>query len=111
MDYASPAALDALGWVIVGSAPSRSTLITGLAITPGSYVYIRWSGGDNGGSGSRDEFGLDDINMTATYSAGGTPDIVLNSGNPAVPVGNITQGSTNNVIYNFDLLLLQPMLF
>lgn len=103
LDYTSTAAADALGWVIVGTAPSRSTTITGLSISPGSYVYIRWSGADAGGSGSRDEFGLDDINMTATFSAGGTPDIVLSSPNPAVPAGNMAQGSINNSIYRFDL--------
>lgn len=67
LDYISPAASDALGWVIVGTAPSRSTTITGLNITPGSYYYIRWSGADVAGSGSRDEFGLDDIGITATF--------------------------------------------
>ena len=103
LDYTSTDVADGLGWVIVGTAPSRSTTITGLTITPGSYVYIRWSGADVGGSGSRDEFGLDDINMTATFSAGGTPDIVLSSPNPAVTAGNIVQGSINNAIYRFDL--------
>jgi len=71
LDYTSTAAIDALGWVIVGTAPSRTTTITGLSVVPGGYVYIRWSGADVGGSGSRDEFGLDDINMTATYAAAG----------------------------------------
>lgn len=68
LDYTSPAASDALGWVIVGTAPSRSTTITGLNITPGSYYYIRWSGADVSGTGSRDEFGLDDIDITATFA-------------------------------------------
>lgn len=39
-------------------------------------------------------------------SAGGTPDVALSSLNPAVPAGNIMQGSTsatNNPIYRFDL--------
>lgn len=103
LDYTSPAAADGLGWVLVGTAPSRITTITGLAIAPGGFVYIRWFGDDVSGAGSRDEFGLDDINITATFSAGGTPDIVLSSDNPAVPAGNIAQGTTNNVIYDFDL--------
>jgi len=71
LDYTSTAALDALGWVIVGSAPSRTTTINGLSIVPGGFVYIRWSGADVAGAGSRDEFGLDDINMTATYAVAG----------------------------------------
>lgn len=68
LDYGSGAATDAFGWVIVGSAPSRSTTITGLNITPGSYYYLRWSH-KSSGSGSRDEIGLDDINVTATFSS------------------------------------------
>lgn len=34
---------------------------------------------------------------------GGTPDILLSSPSPAVAAGNMAQGSTNNVIYRFDL--------
>jgi hypothetical protein len=56
-------------WVLVGTAPSRSTTITGLNIAPGAFYYIRWSGADVSGSGSRDEFGLDDINLQATFAA------------------------------------------
>ncbi|HNM25263.1 MAG TPA: hypothetical protein PKL15_07530, partial [Saprospiraceae bacterium] len=68
LDYTSTQIADALGWVLVGSPPSRSTTITGLSIAPGSFYYIRWSGADVSGSGSRDEFGLDDIAITATFA-------------------------------------------
>lgn len=68
LDYSSAAASDGLGWILVGTAPSRSTVITGLNVTPGSYFYLRWTGNDVTGSGSRDEFGLDDINVTATFA-------------------------------------------
>ncbi|WP_264520212.1 T9SS sorting signal type C domain-containing protein [Flavobacterium sp. N1994] len=67
LDYTSTTTADALGWVQVGTSPSRTTTITGLSITPGSFYYIRWSSNDVGGAGSRDEFGLDDITITATY--------------------------------------------
>jgi len=47
---------------------------------------------------------------TGTISVGGTqtiqeviPDIALSSPNPAVAIGNITENTTNNVIYRFDL--------
>lgn len=76
LDYTSTVAADALGWVQVGTSPSRTTTITGLAITPGSFYYIRWSANDVGGSGSRDEFGLDDITITATY-----PSVTITSAN------------------------------
>ena len=67
LDYTSPEAADANGWIVVPGAPSRSTSITGLNVLPGAYFYIRWSGDDVSGSGSRDEFGLDDISLSATY--------------------------------------------
>lgn len=73
LDYTSTAALDALGWVQVGTSPSRTTTITGLTVAPGDYFYIRWSSADVGGSGSVDEFGLDDISCTATYGVCSTP--------------------------------------
>ncbi|WP_293875316.1 choice-of-anchor D domain-containing protein [Flavobacterium sp.] len=65
LDYTSIAVADGLGWVQVGSSPSRSTAISGLSIAPSGFFYIRWSTNDIGGSGSRDEFGLDDITITA----------------------------------------------
>lgn len=85
LDYTSTAAADASpAWVQVSTSPSRSTTITGLTIAPGGYFYIRWSSADVGGSGSRDEFGLDDIGVTATFaSAVSEPEI------------NIKQGTTN----------------
>ena len=65
LDYTSIAVSDVLGWVQVGTSPSRSTAISGLSIAPGGFFYIKWSSNDVGGSLSRDEFGLDDITITA----------------------------------------------
>ncbi len=73
LDYTSTAAVDALGWVQIGTSPSRSTSITGISIAPGDYFYIRWESGAVGGSGSRDEFGLDDITMTASFGIPSAP--------------------------------------
>jgi hypothetical protein len=42
-----------------------STTISGLAVAPGGYLYLRWSSDDAGGSGSRDECGLDDVQLSA----------------------------------------------
>jgi hypothetical protein len=50
-------------------ANSRSVSVTGLSITDGSFFYLRWSGADVSGGGSRDEFALDDIDISVT----GTP--------------------------------------
>ncbi len=82
LDYSSPAALDANGWVLVSTSPSRSTSITGLNIAPSSYFYIRWSGADVSGSGSRDEFGLDSIAVSATFTSSNSSssDIIRNTG-------------------------------
>jgi hypothetical protein len=70
LDYASPDVADAFQWVQVGVSPSRSIIITGINVAPGGYYYVRWSSDDISGSGSRDEFGLDDIYILGTY---GTP--------------------------------------
>ena len=45
---------------------SRSAIISGLSISDGAYYYLRWTGNDVGGSGSRDEFALDNIVIAST---------------------------------------------
>jgi hypothetical protein len=70
LDYVSPDVSDALEWVSIGLSPSRSIIITGLNIPPGSLYYLRWSSEEVSGTGSSDEFGLDDIRIVGTY---GTP--------------------------------------
>ncbi len=92
LDYSSPAASDANGWVLISSSPSRSTIISGLSIEAGGFFYIRWSGDDVSGSTSRDEFGLDDISITASRVKGvlnsiiasGTYDNILITGNTSL---------------------------
>ncbi|MCO6486349.1 MAG: hypothetical protein J5I41_11305, partial [Saprospiraceae bacterium] len=69
LNYTSPEVLDGNGWVQVGVSPSRNITLTGLNVAPGGYYYLRWSGADVSGSGSRDEFGLDDIILAATFAA------------------------------------------
>ena len=69
LDYISPEAPDAFQWTAIGVSPARSMIISGLNIAPGQYYYLRWSSQDVGGTGDRDEFGLDDIVLTATYGA------------------------------------------
>lgn len=68
LDYTSIEVADALGYVQVGSAPSRSTTIGSISIADGTYFYIRWNGADVSGSGSRDEFALDNIKITGNSS-------------------------------------------
>ncbi|HEY5552929.1 MAG TPA: PEP-CTERM sorting domain-containing protein [Opitutaceae bacterium] len=65
--YTSVEALDALGWVNVGTASASITLTS--AIANGGQVLFRWSGDDVGGADSRDEFGLDNISISMGATA------------------------------------------
>jgi len=98
LDFISVAAADASP---VWKAYLQSTTITGLSVTNGDYIFIRWSGDDVSGSGSRDEFALDDISIVAN------PTTVYPSVGGAITQANITgdvQLSSNLIID--DLLAL-----
>lgn len=56
LDFASDAASNTDGFT---SVPRSTTINT--TVANGNYLYIRFSGNDISGSGSRDEFGLDNI--------------------------------------------------
>ncbi len=69
MDYTSPAtAVSGAVFQLVGTSPSRRLRIAGLDIPNGGYFYARWSGADVSGTGSRDEFALDNIAVTGFTS-------------------------------------------
>lgn len=57
LDYTSPSANSGTNWITI----DRSATLTDLAIPNDAYFYLRWWGDDAGGSGSRDEFALNDI--------------------------------------------------
>lgn len=64
----------------------RIITLTGLNVSNSAYYYIRWYGADVSGSGSRDEFAIDDIsviaNPTSTFpSITGTPEEIILDGN------------------------------
>ncbi len=65
LDYTTPAESDASGPFLV----ARSTTLTGLSVPNGAFVYLRWNGADVSGGGSRDEYGLDNISVTASASS------------------------------------------
>ncbi len=73
LDYFSPAAPDVAGLVHIGAGPSRNLTITGLSIAPGAFYYLRWSSEDISGSGSRDEFGIDNILVVADFAESPLP--------------------------------------
>lgn len=55
---------------------NRSTVISGLNLADGASFFIRWSGNDVSGSGSRDQFAVDDITVRVpvTYTWNGAWD-------------------------------------
>jgi autotransporter-associated beta strand protein len=60
LDFTSAAASDSNGFSLV----TRSLTISNLAFATGDFYYLRWAGDDVGGSGSRDEFAIDDIQLS-----------------------------------------------
>lgn len=106
LDYTSTVTADALGLVIVGTAPSRTTSITGISLAPGEYLYIRWSSADVAGSGSRDELGLDDISLTGTFASGtaGTSTITAGSATEPASLSSLVNTSAAAVV-NFDFTI------
>lgn len=95
LDYTSPAALDALGWVEV----TRSITLIGVNIDPSGMYYLRWTGDDVSGSGSRDEFGLDNVSMTATL---GRIDITPPVFNPNTPRADDIRLTQFDIVVNLD---------
>ncbi len=67
LSYTTPQALDATGWQVVSLAEQTFTNI----INPGDYIFLRWTVGDVGGTGSRDELGFDNIKLTGVGGSTG----------------------------------------
>jgi uncharacterized protein len=60
--FTSTASADGLGWVNQRSAATLTTIAT--TISNGQSIFLRWSGDDVGGTGSRDEFAIDNISFS-----------------------------------------------
>jgi len=68
--FTSEASLDFTSTALKDGTPTvqtfaRTIVLTGVNIANGANYYLRWTGSDVGGSGSRDEFGLDDVLITS----------------------------------------------
>lgn len=63
--YTSPEAADGLGFTL--QAGAGSGIASGLSIAPGADFYIGYYSDDVSGGGSRDEFGLGTVSVTATF--------------------------------------------
>ena len=63
-------------------------------VNPNDYIFLRWQIGDNGGTGSRDEVGIDNILLSTGGGGGGggTPTISLSPTTISLAEGN--SGST-----------------
>ena len=86
-NYTSPQAASGAAWVI----NNRTITLSSLGLNPGEDFYIRWSGSDAGGSGSRDEFALDDIAIMAAGNANTCSEPTAQASN--LSFGTITSNS------------------
>ncbi|KPQ00927.1 MAG: extracellular protein [Bacteroidetes bacterium HLUCCA01] len=65
LNYSTPEAADGSpAWVKV----ERTAVIEGLNIADGDFMYFRWNSDDVSGGGSRDEFGITNVNITKAFS-------------------------------------------
>ena len=67
LDFTTPEAADTLDW----QSEDKSTTISGLDIAPDEFLFLKWTGDDVSGGGSRDEYGIDDIQVTNLVAADG----------------------------------------
>jgi predicted extracellular nuclease len=56
-NFTTPEVADSLGWQSV----ARSFSLTGFSVDPAALFYLKWTGDDVSGSGSRDEYGIDNV--------------------------------------------------
>ncbi|MBF2058164.1 MAG: ExeM/NucH family extracellular endonuclease [Cyanobacterium sp. T60_A2020_053] len=72
LDFTTPEAIDNLGFV----SEDKEITITGLNIANNDNFFLQWQSDDVSGSGSRDEYGIDNIEIT-NASASGVGDIQI----------------------------------
>lgn len=98
LDYSTPEAADANGWTTV----NKSFLLTGLNVAIGASIYLSWDSDDVSGSGSRDEFGIDNISLTSVET-GADPivsfaqaSMLVNEGQTSFDVEVVIDGEYNS---------------
>jgi len=97
LNYNSTEVADGMGMVSVGT---KSSSVGSLSIANGAYFYIRWFGTDVSGSGSRDEFGID--NIVVNGSSNPVPEINVegNLGSyPDIANNDTTPNGTDNTLF------------
>jgi len=60
INYTSRDTADLLGF----QSFTRNVTVSGVSVPNNGFIFLRWNSADVGGSGSRDEFGLDNITLT-----------------------------------------------
>ncbi len=100
--YTSEASLDLSSTATADVSPAwvktdKSISLSGLSIADGGDYYIRWSSDDVSGSGSRDEFAIDDIALSPTLEAAGAP--------AKLAVTEINGGSSPSTGTAFDVVV------
>ncbi len=68
-DFTSTAVADAFGFLAI---PKSGIILLPTTVPDGGTFYIRWNTDDDSGSGSRDEFGIDDIVVSAASFCAGS---------------------------------------
>lgn len=91
------AAASSPAWVV----QLRQVYLTGLSVAANNYYYIRWTGIDNGGSGSRDEIAFDDISVIANPV---DPSNVSGTYETAVLSGSANADATMNITGTLTML-------
>ncbi len=103
VNYTSVSALTITSTAARDATPSwqsnpKTTTLVNLDMQPGGTLYLRWTGNDLTGSGSRDEFAIDDISVTAAGSVGPCTEPSAQATNMTFGTitSNFVQGSFNN---------------
>jgi len=79
LDFTTPeAAAGSPAWSVV----NRSIILTGLGLANGADFYLQWTGDDQTGGGSRDEYGIDNISVEAVTP----PDLLIDKSGPEFAV-------------------------
>lgn len=78
LDFTTPEAADALG---IQTEP-RSTTLSAINLADGMCVFFQWEGNDVSGSGSRDEYGIDNVTFCAAGGVAPPPPPPTTPANP-----------------------------
>ncbi len=82
--YTSPGASDTDGLVAAGSIIALNQV--SINVAPNTFFFVRFTGADVSGAGTRDEFGID--NLSVTLAGSSAPQLSIAATDAAKPEGN-----------------------